>query len=88
MQNLSSVLPRLGPARHVAVPESLCTRCVQQKLEKPLLLVTAVPFLPPSEHKEACSCITSLEAGIGAQLLQLASHWGRVLVPGSCCGWV
>lgn len=76
MQKLSLALPRLGSARHMAVPQPLCTRCIQQKPEKPLL-ATAVPFLSSSEHEEACSPTTSLEAGIGARHLSAGLSLGQ-----------
>lgn len=42
---------------------------------------------PQSTRRHALP-MTSLEAGTGAQQLQLASQWGRVLVPGSYHGCV
>lgn len=76
MQKLSSVLPRLGSAWHMAVPP---TPVHQETGDTSLPGKSSIPPLILGAH----TCTASQEARLGAQHLKLASYWGKDLVPGS-----
>lgn len=85
-QKLSLVLPRLGSAGHTPVTHPLCTRCVQQKMEKPLLVTARAPSSHPWGRRRHYD-LHPWELGLVLSTFSWPL-WGRVLILCFCHVWV